>query len=153
MPSVSTVAKKTAMVISEASKCSCTVKARSRWAKKSQTAKYSSKRFLDSTTERFVARERYRNLFRGSPYKSNFTFGAKEACFQTTTRMLSSPQTRGLRTATSDDGWQSGCYEKALRVSKTILRGGDSKGNQREVSLRLSPKQKTTLRKLRHGHR
>ena len=33
-----------------------------------------------------------------------------------------------------NDGWQSGCYDKAFASFKTdFMRGGDSKGNQREA--------------------
>ena len=34
----------------------------------------------------------------------------------------------------TNDGWQSGCYDKAFASFKTdFVRGGDSKGNQREA--------------------
>ena len=153
MPLVSTVAKKP-MVISEASKMQLYGKGAFALGKKFKDGK-----LLVETFSRFnnlnvlVARERY-------PQTSSerltlqiriLLLARRRRVSNNDANVIFSSEVRFEDN--TNDGWQSGCYDKAFASFKTdFVRGGDSKGNQRS-SLRLSPKQKTTLRKLRHGHR
>ena len=98
--------------------------------------------FSIQSLERLRGRESgIRQPSRGSPYKSNSTFGATEECFPTTMRVSSSPQTRGLRPRRATMDGKAAATRKRLRVSKTILHEAT------ESLSRISSKQKTTLRK------